>query len=368
MSDRNNSSPWRYAEAERNSTEVVRISAAQPEDFVPPQAYGSYEFPKADTAYPVINEYSDPIVRKVSDVVILPNHVVVDATHNEVTPYTFMRNRRYHHGGVQLQEDGSYKSKYNVSKLPVLHCDHPIYHADTDHPDVYGHVLLEVIPSLWAVDLIQEKSLKVATSIKLGAGYTSMFRALGISEERITLLRGATYAPEVYLPSKVVQRRRYIDPMARVVFNRLRDMLAWRSDMRSYERVYISRSKVPGRKLINETEVEALFSALGFLIVHPQELSIFDQVKLFSEAKLIAGSGGSAMHNTLFSRSDSKVLIVSSIGWVVVADALICQQPNQLGYVFGSPPEMPNDTHRTQADWSVDLKEVREAIRLHFDI
>jgi capsular polysaccharide biosynthesis protein len=97
-------------------------------------------------------------------------------------------------------------------------------------------------------------------------------------------------------------------------------------------------------------------------------MAISDQVKLFSTAKMIAGSGGSAMHNTLFSDPQSKVLILSSTGWLVVADSLICQNEAQLGYVFGKPEIMPHDTHRTQNDWIINIDDAREAISGHFGI
>lgn len=361
-------SPWSFVDAASSSTEVVTVAAAKSKDFISPLLYGSIAFPMADTAYPSVMDYADLKVSRIEDVVLLPNHVLIDSVADSILPHSFLRNRRYHHGGVKLLESGKYKYKNDISQLPELKCDSPLYYADTDHPDVYGHVLLEVIPSFWAKDLVTEKGLKVATSVRMSRGYLSMFEALGIKEDNIVQVKGPTLSPAVYFPSKPIQRRRHIDPMARGVFERLKCSLASNSDITPQERIYISRSKVAGRKLLNETAVEAVFSALGFAIIHPQELSIFDQVKLFSEAKLIAGSGGSAMHNTLFSSEHCKVLIVSSIGWLVVADALICQKAGQLGYVFGAPVQMPSDTHRTQADWTVDLSEVRSAIKSHFDI
>lgn len=362
------SPPWVYSEAEEISEVVVDIKASKTEAFVLPLWYGSYEFPKADTSYPAETISKRAEVVRAKDLVILPNHVLVHSKTNELQSYTFMRNRKFHHGGVKLLEDGTYRPKYKIQKLPTVKYDFPVYHADTDHPEVYGHVLLEALSSLWATELVREKDVRIITSVKPTPGYRSMFRSLGISDERLIHLKGAAYTSEAYLPGKIIQRRRFIDPIARSVYDRMGGMLSWRSDLSPFERIYISRSKVSGRKLVNEQEVEGMFSDLGFAIIHPQELSIFDQVKLFSSAKFIAGSGGSAIHNVLFSRDDCKVLILSSIGWVVVADALICQVPGQLGYVFGAPPIMPPDTHRTQADWHIEMKEVRAAVKEHFGI
>lgn len=367
MSHEEKGTRFLYTEDKVNSNTIIKVSATDPTEFVPPLNFGSLEFPPADAAYPVGEmTYSELTVEKVNDLTLLPKHVVLSKNSNSLIPYTFMRNRLHHHGGLSLQKDGSYQTKYDIEKLKKV--DYPLYHADTDHPDVYGHILLEVIPSLWAIDFISDSRMKIATSINLFSGYLAIFEALGIGPDKIHRLEGPTHSPTVYLPSKIIQRRRFINPLATKIFNRIKKNLAIKSRIIPYERIYISRSKVNGRKLLNEKIIEELFYSLGFEIIHPQELSIYDQIKLFSEAKYIAGSGGSAMHNTVFSSPECKVLIISSTGWLVIADALICQAPNQLAYVFGAPEIMPTNTHRTQNDWTVKVSEVKEAVKKHFGL
>lgn len=58
------------------------------------------------------------------------------------------------------------------------------------------------------------------------------------------------------------------------------------------ERVYISRSRVAGRGLVNEPAVEDLFREKGFTIVHPQELPIEDQIRIFANARFLASGRG----------------------------------------------------------------------------
>jgi capsular polysaccharide biosynthesis protein len=360
------SSPWEYSENKKDAEIVLRLPPSKPQKIVLPRVYGADNLPLADSGFPNVMRYPEPAVSRLRNVVILPNHVLVDGDTNELLSQTFYRNRLHHHGGVKLLDDGRYRSKYDIAKMPILKFDQPIYHADTDHPEVYGHVLLEVLSALWARDTLGYRGLKVATSIKLSAGYLGMLNALGVEEKDILQVRGPVVSEEVFIPTNIIQRRRYMDPLCRDIYKRLASELARKSTLSPVDRIYISRSKVSGRKLLNELAVEDLFAQHGFSIIHPQELSIYDQAKLFSEAKFIAGSGGSAMHNTLFSNEKSKVLIVSSVGWLVVADTLICQEESQLGYVFGYPERPPVDTHRTQADWSVDLAAVRKGIKEHF--
>jgi capsular polysaccharide biosynthesis protein len=359
--------PWQFADDAVEGGLVKGLRAAKVHKFIPPLVYGPCELPKADTAYPRNIDSPAPTLRELDGVAILPNHVILDGATRRVRPEAFMRNRLNHHGGLKIADDGTYRAKSKLANQQVRKSDDVLYYADTDHPNVYGHVLLEVMSSLWALDYVGSE-VKIATSANITGIYLEMFSALGCPPDRLIKIDRPIMPRKILLPSKVIQRRRYIDPVARKVYDRIKRGLLPFATVEAAERIYISRSKVDGRKLINEPQVEKLFESLGFKIVHPQEMAISDQVKLFSTAKMIAGSGGSAMHNTLFSDPQSKVLILSSTGWLVVADSLICQNEAQLGYVFGKPEIMPHDTHRTQNDWIINIDDAREAISGHFGI
>jgi capsular polysaccharide biosynthesis protein len=56
------------------------------------------------------------------------------------------------------------------------------------------------------------------------------------------------------------------------------------------------------RNCRNAVEVEALFAANGFKVICPELLDIGAQTGVFSNARIIAGFGGSAMFNVLFAR------------------------------------------------------------------
>ncbi|WP_188717453.1 glycosyltransferase family 61 protein, partial [Paracoccus acridae] len=175
------------------------------------------------------------------------------------------------------------------------------------------------------------------------------------------------YAPKVIFPDLPMRRRSWIHPQALEVFGRLRE-LSRLSTVDTPERVYVSRSRVRGRKLINEAAVECLFIDKGFTVIHPQDLPMEDQIKIFSNARLLAAAGGSAAHNAVFAPEDTKVLILSSEGWLVNADILLSQTSGRLAYVFGHPLNLSPSSHRTQSDWIIDISQVRMAIRGHFDI
>ena len=65
-------------------------------------------------------------------------------------------------------------------------------------------------------------------------------------------------------------------------------------------KIYISRLGVDRRRMTNEAELMAELSRMGFDIVAPQNMPFEEQVRLFMEAKFIAGPYGSGLINAAF--------------------------------------------------------------------
>jgi capsular polysaccharide biosynthesis protein len=71
----------------------------------------------------------------------------------------------------------------------------------------------------------------------------------------------------------------------------------------SNQPVFMSRSKVSSARTIrNQTELERALTRMGFLIVHPEELSLSSQINLFSHYRYFTGCWGSAFHSAILSR------------------------------------------------------------------
>lgn len=73
----------------------------------------------------------------------------------------------------------------------------------------------------------------------------------------------------------------------------------------SSRRVYFSRSRLTSglRLSMNETDLERRLEAMGFTIIHPQDLDFGSLVSVLDSADVLAGPMGSAMHNLLFRSS-----------------------------------------------------------------
>jgi capsular polysaccharide biosynthesis protein len=92
------------------------------------------------------------------------------------------------------------------------------------------------------------------------------------------------------------------------------------------------------RRLVNQDEVEREFSARGFKIVAPENLSVMQQIELFSRARVIAGPAGAALANLVFAPPGCQMLILAAMTrhsafnyWLNMADAA----GHHAQYVFG---------------------------------
>lgn len=80
------------------------------------------------------------------------------------------------------------------------------------------------------------------------------------------------------------------------------------SPKRLPRRIYIDRRKSRLRKLLNEDELVAGLSRLGFVAVQPETMSMADQVRLFRGADVVVAPHGAALTNLGFCRPGTQVI------------------------------------------------------------
>jgi len=89
-----------------------------------------------------------------------------------------------------------------------------------------------------------------------------------------------------------------------VSFNRLnisRDML-------TAERLFVSRKQWQGTRTIDfHDQLENLMVERGFVVLHPEALSLAEQACMFAKARVIVGEDGSALHNIIFSAPGARL-------------------------------------------------------------
>ena len=119
-------------------------------------------------------------------------------------------------------------------------------------------------------------------------------------------------------------------------------------------RLYIPRRQGGWRFVLNDDEVCQAFKQDGWELVHAQDLSFEQQVRMFSEAQTIVGLHGAGLTNLLFAPRSSILEFLGSYG-----DGFWCT----MSYCLGQP----YNAVRMQAvgsDVRVDINKLRDAIKL----
>jgi len=75
-----------------------------------------------------------------------------------------------------------------------------------------------------------------------------------------------------------------------------------------YRRIYISRGIANRRKISNEKECLVVFEKYGFRVLHLENHSFEDQVRLVSNAEYLVSNHGAGLTNMLFMNPGSRVL------------------------------------------------------------
>ncbi len=170
----------------------------------------------------------------------------------------------------------------------------------------YYHWLTDAMPRLY-VATRHNPDLEILLPSNFGAiAYTHQslepFRL-----KKIHILREGQCAriEKFFLPTYVAETGNYNDEIIRKVGGLYRAYFG--TSTQSARRIYVSRSKAPVRQIANEAEILPILSRHGFEIVHCENLSFSEQVKLFSEASIITGPHGAGFVNMMFMAESATV-------------------------------------------------------------
>jgi hypothetical protein len=355
---------WPLLEDRAQGAVIAERPASEPHPAISPRLFFREAFPKPSGTFPRVHAPPKLTLERLGRVILGPRRTLFNREPAGLLPEAFNRLRRRRLHPCFDVADGLFQARVPADYATCRTIDEPVYWADTYFPEIYGHVLLEVLPQLWGYrDAGVEK---LATSVAPDRTFVAMLRALDIAPEAILQLDGCIAPPEVYVATPPVMLRDYVHPEAREILGRL-GRLGKESDAPAPERLYLSRSGTGRRMLRNEAEIEAIFEAAGFLIYHPQDHAIEDQIRTFSGARFIAGPGGSALHNAVFSERLERLLILSSPDWFTIIDPLLHQEEGRLALLFGDVVEAPL-VRPEDRDWTIDAHQVRLALRFHMGL
>ncbi|MGF9696869.1 glycosyltransferase family 61 protein [Paenibacillus sp. MABNR03] len=135
--------------------------------------------------------------------------------------------------------------------------------------------------------------------------------------------------------------------------------------LHSPDRIFISRSKASARRIANEDEVIRHLEPYGFTPVCLEDLTVAQQVQLFSSSKAIVSPHGAGLANLAFCMEGTLVVEIFHTRHVVPTYWMISNH-NKLDYymMYGQDAGTTQDRFPGLEDFSVDLDRLEQTLRL----
>ena len=169
--------------------------------------------------------------------------------------------------------------------------------------DHFGHFLTDTLGRMWALDR-EPGALKVVFApdpkLRLDPPHVQlMLRALGLDEGRILRPQGPMLFERLICPVAALQLTRIYQAFERP---HLKIASALAGAGTPDLPVWLSRRGLGAghRRPQGEEALEARLEREGFAIVHPEQLSLAQQIAIFQGEQPIVGAYGSALHGVLF--------------------------------------------------------------------
>ena len=166
----------------------------------------------------------------------------------------------------------------------------------------FGHFIGDCLPRMYAWDVCRAifGDVKLIIAGRAPIDFqTHLLNAAGVPSRDIVRINGLVRCRCLLLATQSLGVEHYASPTSARMLATIRDRSAAR-DVGLPDRIYLSRASVGGRKLANEGSVERIFERFGFTVIRPETLRVEMQIALVSNARLIAGPGGSGMFNLAF--------------------------------------------------------------------
>jgi capsular polysaccharide biosynthesis protein len=217
----------------------------------------------------------------------------------------------------------------------------------------FGHFLLESTCRLWWPLHERFTGPILFHDPAGGAGLPDyaarFFDLLGISEQ-IHLVRHPVRFDRVIVPHRsfVIQKEGH--PWFRTPF-----LLAGAAAERGFtsmsaststfaKSLYLSRARVPGRRMNGEDAIESALAAAGFEIINMETRPLEQQIFQINRHERVAGIAGSAMHNVLFASNPKSVIYICvdreiNLNFFIIDELM----NNGATYIYNGPTNSPAD-------------------------
>ena len=287
-------------------------------------------------------------------------------------PWSILRDTRPHwlHLGKPLP--GTVDMVDNIPQLrlaatrPTQIVDGPILSLCHAFGTNYGHWLLDGLPGLIPLlDLVSAGKLLVLSS-PLETWKRQTLELLGIPASSIVEIEDDTVGVKELVCHSLGGRQHLARPSTLIVevFERLGAATDRIAEGLRPARIYVSRRKVTWQRQFSvEQQLEEALGRLGFVTVHPEQLTLSEQIATFSRAEVIVGPHGSGLLNSGFAPRGCLVIeIVPEFMRPAATYGLVRQMSHHLIVVVAQrdPTDSPSEP---KPHYSVDVADLVARVR-----
>lgn len=276
-------------------------------------------------------------VRTYTGATVYPRQVVTAGS--VLLPESFRQYRAPNVGSGQVERVTGRFMKMKGQYEPAEPLDGVYLHLDTEFPQIYGHLVTEVISRLWAWDQLKDRYPNLRALVSLADGrdripnwFTETLMAFGIAAEDIVPFDRPMKVERLIGATPLFSNPYVAHPRLRSVWERTGDGLIRQSDsdVGTPSRIFVSRKAALTRRCHQEADLLGLFKESGFEIFYPEDHDLATQALTFRNAEVIAGYGGSGMLNAIYGRPGQTCIVITSDMYNAMNEYLISS-------VFGNP-------------------------------
>lgn len=182
----------------------------------------------------------------------------------------------------------------------------------------FGHMLCEGLSRIWGAINEKNKNLRVAFVLHkyhpTRRFFLEILDACGITEDRRLIIDHPTRFKEVFIPEETqfLEGNYGYRSEIKNVIRCIKDNAKSKQDSAVMpKKIYLSRTQFEITNCIGEEYFENFFKCNGFEVVYPELLPFEKQVRLFSNAEIVAGTNGSILLSSMFMKDDAKLIVIN---------------------------------------------------------
>jgi capsular polysaccharide biosynthesis protein len=221
--------------------------------------------------------------------------------------------------------------------------------------DNYYHWMLDALPRLAALESAGASAAPLVVPHPLSRFQRESLALLGIGRHRLTPFVNEHVAPQALIWAPAPAHIGYPNAFA---VRWLRRALGQGTPARG-RRLYVARSG--SRRIVNEDDLIDVLRREGFEVIHPERVSLVQQIRAFEEAEAVVAPHGAGITNVLFSERLALLELVPPRYVNRCYERLAQAAGHDYRYLMGA--EAPSRRPPRERPFSVPLDAVAQSIR-----